>query len=239
MFNIQNILCAVFVVLGIIAAIIYVREKNAGYTIKALALKTIASCLFLLTSLAAISKGGSGLIYGCFIIAGQIFGLLGDVWLDLKYVYRSDDVPHSFSGFKSFSTGHVFFLVGMIIRFGDASRPLYIILGFVFGIIAGFLVVPMGKIMKLDFGRFKVISCIYGMLLFSTAGVSFALALMAGFTNPSLNILFAGAAAFAISDLVLSRTYFGTDHEKTIDFILNYLFYYGAQFLISLSILFA
>ena len=43
---------------------------------------------------------------------------------------------------------------------------------------------------------------------------------------------------FAISDLVLSGTYFGKGKERPIDLLLNYLFYYGAQFVIAWSLLF-
>jgi hypothetical protein len=47
-----------------------------------------------------------------------------------------------------------------------------------------------------------------------------------------------GGVLFAVSDLVLSGTYFGKGHERPIDFILNYLTYYGAQFVIAFSLMF-
>ena len=47
-----------------------------------------------------------------------------------------------------------------------------------------------------------------------------------------------GAVLFAISDLVLSGTFFGKGKERPIDFILNYLTYYGAQFTIAMVLLF-
>ena len=36
----------------------------------------------------------------------------------------------------------------------------------------------------------------------------------------------------------LSGTYFGEGKERPVDFVLNYVFYYGAQFTIAFSLLF-
>ena len=44
-----------------------------------------------------------------------------------------------------------------------------------------------------------------------------------GWRVPALNLLFAGGVLFALSDLVLSGTYFGEGKERPVDLILNYL----------------
>jgi hypothetical protein len=66
--------------------------------------------------------------------------------------------------------------------------------------------------------------------------VSGGLALFYGWQEWALNFLFAGGILFTISDLVLSKTYFGTGHERPIDFVLNYFTYYPAQFLMATSV---
>ena len=53
-----------------------------------------------------------------------------------------------------------------------------------------------------------------------------------------LNLFFIGAVLFALSDLVLSGTYFGVGKDRPADLIANYLLYYPAQYLIALSLLF-
>ena len=58
-----------------------------------------------------------------------------------------------------------------------------------------------------------------------------------GWHVTTLNLIFIGSILFALSDLVLSGTYFG-GKERPVDIILNYLTYYPAQFLIALSLLF-
>ena len=66
-----------------------------------------------------------------------------------------------------------------------------------------------------------------------TAG---SLALAHGWRETTLNLFFIGAVLFAVSDLVLSGTYFGEGKERPVDFILNYVAYYGGQFLIAFSL---
>ena len=51
-------------------------------------------------------------------------------------------------------------------------------------------------------------------------------------------LLFIGGVFFAISDLILSGTYFGVGKERPIDLTLNYITYYTAQFLIASALVF-
>ena len=92
--------------------------------------------------------------------------------------------------------------------------------------------------MKLRYGKFKPVVAGYGFLLFSTVLLSGALAVNEGFRCVSLNLFFAGAVLFAVSDLILSGTYFGEGRERPVDLLLNYLSYYPAQFLIAYSLLY-
>lgn len=101
-----------------------------------------------------------------------------------------------------------------------------------------FLNLALEKPMKLRYGKLRTTVIVYGALLFSTLLLTGSLALSYGFQEKALNLLFAGAALFAASDLILSGTYFGVGKDRPVDIILNYLTYYPAQFLIALSLLF-
>ena len=90
----------------------------------------------------------------------------------------------------------------------------------------------------LAFKDLKIIVCIYAFILALNPLTSLMLCIYTGWSSPSLIMLFAGGISFAVSDLVLSKTYFGEGHEKPLDFILNYITYYGAQFIIAFSLLF-
>ena len=92
--------------------------------------------------------------------------------------------------------------------------------------------------MKLNFGKFKWIVWLYGSLLFSMIATGFTLALSQLFQNVTYNMMFIGGVLFAISDLILSGTYFGENHEKPFDLISNAVTYYAAQYIIAFSLFF-
>ncbi len=103
---------------------------------------------------------------------------------------------------------------------------------------AGLGTAALEKPMKLRYGKFKPVVAVYGVLLFSTLLLSGSLALLHGWRENTLNLFFSGAVLFAISDLILSGTYFGKGKERPVDLLLNYLSYYPAQFRIAFSLLY-
>ena len=236
--DLSKALCFAALALGIIILIFYVKEKIKAYSIKALILKATVSCCFMGIAAAAAMSCTSPVFAFCTIM-GLLLGLLGDVWLDLKFVYPADDTVYTFAGFWSFAVGHTFFIAGLLATYADFSRPMYFIIPVVVAAAVGIANVYAGPIMKLDYGRFAGITKFYGSILFSMTLIAGSLALMHGWSETTLNLMFVGGISFIISDLVLSGTYFGKDHEKPVDIILNYVFYYGAQFIIAFSILFA
>lgn len=225
-----------FTLLGLAALFVYIREKLKGCTVKALIIKSIVSALFIAAGFCAFyaNPGRCGL----FILGGLVCGILGDIWLDLKYIYPAEDAPYTFSGFISFAIGHVLFISGMLLDFGGAVPAARMLLIAALSIVLGFATVLSGPLMGLDYGRYRGVSMLYGPLLFGTALVALLLSQGSGFENTGLVMMLVGGVLFALSDLVLSGTYFGLGRNRPVDIILNYIFYYGAQFTIALSILF-
>ncbi len=219
----------VFVILGAAALAFYIPEKIRGYTVKAVVLKSIVSVLFIATALSA----GSAARLAPFVIIGLVLGLCGDIWLDLKYVFPEKDAAFTYAGFAVFAVGHVAYITGLLIQYGAG---LFLIASFVLAALAAAAVRIMEKPMKLTYGSMKTIVTIYGFLLFSTVFVSGGCLLTYGGTH--LWVFFIGSVLFALSDLVLSGTYFGTGKDRPVDIILNYLLYYGGQFLIAYSLVF-
>ena len=224
---------------GAIALVVYVREKIKAYSVKAVIIKAIVSVLFIAVGILgmAVSAVNPNLM-GPFVVFGLVCGLLGDIWLDLKYVFPEQDVPFTYAGFVSFGIGHVFYIAGMLDRFFPPDGLAYVIVPFVLAVVLSFGNALLEKPMKLDYGRMKPIVIGYGVLLFSTLLLSGSLALYYGWQELALNLMFAGAVLFTASDLVLSKTYFGEGYERPIDFVLNYFTYYPAQFLIATALMF-
>lgn len=221
---------------GAIALALYIREKLRCYSVKALIIKAALSCLFIAVGLVGLYLRPGR--FGFFVLGGLVCGLLGDIWLDLKYVYPADDRPYTYAGFVSFTAGHILFLSGLLTDFAALSSLPVLAGAAAVSLALGLATVLSGPLMKLDYGQFRGIAMLYGPFLFGTALISLVLARAAGFENTGLNLMFVGGVLFALSDLVLSGTYFGKDRERPVDIILNYVFYYGAQFIIALSVLF-
>ena len=92
--------------------------------------------------------------------------------------------------------------------------------------------------MRLRYGKMKPLVFTYGVLLFSALAISGSLAISCGWHETALNLFFAGLILFAVSDVILSGTYWGEGKDRPIDLALNYLTYYPAQYLIAVSLLF-
>ncbi|MBQ9044826.1 MAG: hypothetical protein IJ112_02620 [Oscillospiraceae bacterium] len=235
----MNSIIFILLLIGAITLFLYVREKLKAYSLKAVFLKTTVSLFFLAVAVCGwfLSAQAGGLqVMGVFFVLGLLFGLLGDIWLDLKYVYPAHDDPFTYAGFLSFAIGHVLYITGMLLQYQPKSA-LYVILPIALAVLVSGGNILLEKTMKLDFGKMRLIVFGYGAILFSTVLVAGSLALQRGWHEPTLNLIFVGGILFALSDLVLSGTYFG-GKERPVDIILNYLTYYPAQFLIALSLLY-
>ena len=233
--------CVILLACGGLALALYLAEKLRRYSLKGVLLKSLVSLLFVAEAVCAwhgSAGGGSLEPLGLFVIPGLVLGLLGDIWLDLKYVYPQQDRPFTYAGFSVFGLGHLLYCAGLILQFAPGEKPGFVWVPLLLALLLGLGNGLLEKPMKLRYGEFKAVVIAYGALLFSTVLLSGSLALEQGFRVPTLNLFFAGAVLFAVSDLILSGTYFGEGKERPADLLLNYLSYYPAQFLIAFSLLY-
>ena len=230
------IVCSILTVIGLAFLLMYLPEKIRGASVRGLLLKSAVSFFFIAVAIAAAASSKAE--YGYFVIGGLVCGLLGDLWLDLKFVYPESDEAYTRPGFLAFAAGHALFIAGMLKSFG--TLPVLWGLGAILAaVVIGFAAVFLAPLLGQDYGKYKGISLFYAPFLFGTTTFAAALSLYTGFAHPTLTLMLIGGVLFALSDLVLGGTYFGKGHDKPIDYILNYAFYYGAQFLIAWSVLFA
>lgn len=229
------ITCTIFLGLLSLTGFLFLRVKKTD--VKSLMLKSVTSVMFILTGVfLTIAKPS---LYAALIVAGLVCGILGDIWLDMKFMYRQDEDFLTKAGFSSFTFGH-FFYIAAVIAGATQFKAVSIPMSLVVGVIAGIVIYFGEKLMKLKYnGNYKLISTLYGGLLFFVTAMSFNCAFLAGVKdNLHLITFFIGGVFFIISDIILSGTYFGEGKNRPVDIITNHVTYYIAQFIIACSILF-
>ena len=185
--------CIILLVCGAVALALYLKEKLFRCSLKATVLKSVVSVFFVATAVCSwfsAAAGGAVPILGAFVVPGLVFGLMGDIWLDLKFVYPADDVPLTYTGFATFGIGHILFQLGMLLQFPVGERALWLLVPLLLAIALSFGNAAMEKPMKLRFGQMKPIVIVYGFLLFLTVLLSGTLALLHGW----------GVAAYSIPE---------------------------------------
>ena len=230
--------CIIIVAIAIPLLIWYLISKCKKYDLKELFIKTGISFLFILLALVATYNSNKFSLFNLLIILGLVLGLIGDILLDLKYIDLERTTGYTYGGFIAFGLGHILFISALIMNYYINGHIVYIILPIIVDIILSVFTILMEKPLKLNYGKYKIISFCYALCLFGTCAFSLFLAILNGFQIQTLNMIFIGAILFAVSDLVLSGTYFGEGKDRQIDFILNYITYYGAQFTIAFALLF-
>ena len=231
------ILCIVFTCVGCLFLTLFLIEKVKAYTVKATLLKTIASLFFIATCAVGLFERGHHYL-SLFALLGLLLGLLGDIWLDFKYVFKQHERPFTYAGFIVFGLGHVLYITGMYLEFYRGDNPLYIILPLVIGASISGVNLLLEKPMKLKFGEYRFIVFAYGVCLFSFIACSFSLLLYCNFQDVTMWMIFIASIFFALSDLILSGTFFGVGKERPFDIVSNGITYYIAQYLIAFSMIF-
>ena len=223
--------------LGALMLFWFLFEKVKAYSLKEVFLKTGTSLLFIALAIYAMTQSGLTK-FPYFALAALVCGMLGDVALDLKYVYKEKDFEYTLAGFIAFGVGHILYVTGMFLEFYNGQSVLYIIIPLAIGVLMGPVTLLVGKLSNCEYGKIKPVAFIYAILLFSMVATGFSLWMMSGFANTGLLMMFIGGALFAISDLILNLTYFAEGHEQPFDLISNAVTYYAAQYIIAFSILF-
>lgn len=239
--------------LGVLAAafFMYVRVKKGG--VSGVITKTIASIFFILTAVFALIQvaekneygicSAEQMTYGILIVAGLVFGMLGDIALDLKYAYKQDNDVWTYSGMVAFALGHVCYLAAIYGYTKVAEESAWwCVVPLAVGALFGLIAVSLEKPMKLKYGKFKVISGVYGGILaamvFSCASVMINRIRNDGADFVMWIVMTVGGVMFILSDLVLSGMYFDVDQKKNTpaNVIINHTTYYIAQFCIAFAI---
>lgn len=223
-------------IVGILATAVFLVLRVQRGGIAALYAKAVASLCFIATAIAATNENRLFLDFGSWMTFGLVFGLLGDVWLDLKWIYLQDKDSYLYSGFIFFLLGHVCFVTA-VFKVGPYT-PASLIVAFAAALVIAFVAILLEKPLKMHYGKFKWIVFLYSFMLALTMTMSMTLAVITGFEK-MWTVMSVGGLLFLLSDLVLSGMYFGEGKNTSFNVVLNHTLYYAAQFIMAATVLFA
>jgi len=218
-------------------AFIAIRITKGGTL--AVYVKTLASVAFVALGLFGAYLNGLSL-FSVFVLLGLIFGLLGDIVLDLKIVYKEHNNSHLNAGMLCFGVGHIMYFVALTWYMANtyilSSRIASIILIATGAsmLLTVLIIAVASPMLKLDFGKFKVQTILYTMVLSFMTVYS----ITAGIFVNKLLIMGIGLLLIFISDLVLSNQYFGNKQDSKLFTILNHAIYYLGQITIAVMLYF-
>lgn len=219
---------------GLIVSLSFVLVRTSGNNVRNLIFKSVSSLFYLLTAVFAVIENSSAHLYGSLIIMGGALGLVGDILLDLKGVYKQDANEYLKGGFVFFLVGHIFYISAII--YYNKINWLAILISVAICLAASFANIASANIMRIHYGKYRRVVLIYGMFLFMTC----CMAVFAAFTVRSKSMILAavGAVSFMLSDVVLSQTYFGRGFDGKVWLFVNHFLYYAGQYLIAASVFF-
>lgn len=223
-------------IVGILATAVFLVLRVQRGGIAALYAKAVASLCFIATAIAATNENRLFLDFGSWMTFGLVFGLLGDVWLDLKWIYLQDKDSYLYSGFIFFLLGHVCFVTA-VFKVGPYT-PSSLVVAFAAALVIAFVAILMEKPLKMHYGKFKWIVFLYSFMLALTMTMAMTLAVITGF-DKMWTVMSVGGLLFLLSDLVLSGMYFGEGKNTSFNIVLNHTLYYAAQFIMAATVLFA
>lgn len=220
---------------GVVVSFIFCYQRRLGFSLKNLLFKSISSLCFLLTAVFALIGNSSAYIYGSLIIMGGALGLVGDILLDLKGVYKQDEKTYLKGGFIFFLVGHIFYIGALI--YSVKPKWWLVLIAAAVSILIGIGTVLSANLMKVHYGAYRRIVAIYVAFLAMTMLTSILCVFLTHFQKGYI-LMAIGAVLFLLSDVVLSNTFFGRGKDKKHHLFINHFLYYAGQYLIAASVLF-
>ena len=219
----------ILILAGVLLQGAFIVVEHKEKYVPAVILKGSASLMFVILGFLAF-RGLPGVALAKRIFIGLVFGMLGDILLDLRFVFAENGQKVFLIGIAAFLTGHILYLVALI---PHASR-----LGLCVGIgavLAAALLIYIFKTMTVK-TAFKIFGIVYlGAVIIMTV-----IALGIALSDPTGQAVTfaAGAVLFTASDIVLIFNTFSGGETKFSLRITNLSLYYIGQVLIACSLFF-
>lgn len=237
-----------FAIIGLyvlfVVGFLVVRVREGG--VKALFLKASASLTFVVCAIVSLLIAPENTLYGILIIIGMFFGVLGDVWLDLKYIHKDYEETYTFAGMITFLMGHLFYIAGILSVYPEYI-PWQIILAILAAVAVTVFTRFLGRKKEYNYGKFNGLVFVYSIitmfivtLCLNVRNYFVFLPMLKGADAPEyfwqFVLMTAATVLFALSDLVLSYVYFLKGGNTSKNVVINHSLYYAAQLILALSI---
>lgn len=212
----------------ILMSIFIYFEKKEKYTL-AVVLKGLASLMFVLLGFWCASTLPNS-DFSKFVKIGLILGLVADVLLNLRFVFKTKGKLVFLVGILVFLSGHILYLCALIPTVNNVILPLII------GVVLTAVIIKW-IFTKIEAQKaFKIFGIFYiGAIVIMNC---FAIAnLIQDPSNVRYIIFVIGAISFLISDIVLILNTFGKTSKFSLR-ITNLSLYYIGQLLIAFSLMF-
>lgn len=223
---------------GILLQALFIKVEHDQKYVAADILKGSASLMFVLIGFLAYRLNPSN-VFVRRIFIGLILGMIGDILLNLRFVFEKSGQKIFLAGIAAFLTGHILYLLAII---PYATRP---VLSAVIGaVIAAALLIYIFKTMDVK-PAFKAFGVVYlgAIIIMTCLAINCALDprhlfIYSSIVTPIGYYLYAiGAVLFTASDIVLIFNTFSGVTKFSLR-ILNLSLYYAGQLLIAISLFF-
>lgn len=230
----------IILVLGAAMSVVFIVSKVINYSLKTIIFKTIASLFFVVLGILDFCLNPHGyFLFKLFTVLGLFFGMLGDLFLGFKYITTKTKNMWILLGMFAFLLGHLFYMVGLFIGFYVPGYVICLILPFVIPIFLIFIYLVIAKKIGIDFGKGMLPFAIsYLFCLSSMVVTALCMACIHSFSLVTIVMFFVGSVHFAVSDCMLTGSYFRKGQRTKAYNAIYSVFYYIAQFVIAFSIFF-
>lgn len=212
--------------IGLLIQILFIYIEQQKKYVPAVALKGTASLFFVVLGFLGLSIATLP-TFAKIVVAGLVFGLLGDVCLNLRFVMEKAGQKVFLAGIAAFLVGHILYLVALIPL--AAKVWVWLISGVLVAAALLYWILTSVEAEK----AFKAFGVVYiGAVVLMTA-VSIGVFVTRHTTGSLLYMV--GAVLFTLSDIILIFNTFTKDGKAWMR-PANLLLYYLGQLLIALSI---
>lgn len=228
------------IAIGIILQALFIKVEHDEKYVAADILKGSAALMFVIVGFMGMNKGLNPGFAGR-IFTGLVFGMIGDILLNLRFVFEKQGQKIFLAGILAFLIGHIMYLVALI------PYAKHLIIDIITGaLLAAALLAYIFKTMEVKMA-FKIFGVVYlgAVIIMTVIAIDTAIfpqanmfsAVPEAYNNISPLIYAIGALLFTASDIVLIFNTFSGVTKFSLR-ITNLSLYYLGQMLIALSLFF-